>query len=160
MGQTVISVFPCTAFCSLKVSSLFWVIIFSWNKKVLHDLKKKAPMNWTNQMNTLVFTLKWSFPDVQSNALYTSGPKVLKIFILPLYNWRSVTVAVFLAFIVYNMKKRYDFIEVSQIIQRLDRGKQNTSKNINLLYKSYVVWKLYILSILHVITKAEFVWME
>lgn len=62
-------------------------------------------MNWTNQMNTLVFTPKWHFPDVQSNALYISGPKVLKIFILPLYSWRSVIVAVFLAFIVYNTKK-------------------------------------------------------
>jgi len=36
--------------------------------------KKKNPMNWTDQMNTLVFTLEWSFRDAQSNALYVSGP--------------------------------------------------------------------------------------
>lgn len=80
-----------------------------WNKSTtwagLFFFLKKKPMNWTNQMNTLVFTLEWSFPDVQSNALYISGPKVLKFFILPLYSWRSVIVAVFLAFIAYNTKK-------------------------------------------------------
>lgn len=62
--------------------------------------------------------------------------------------------------IIRKKKKLYDFIEVSQIIQRLLRGRQNTPKNISLLHKSCVVWKFYILLIPYVITKAEFVWME
>lgn len=59
---------------------------------------------------------------------------------------------------IIRKKKLYDFIEVSQIIQRLLRVRQNTPKNISLLHKSCVVWNLYILLIPYVITKAEFVW--
>lgn len=70
MGQTVISVPPCSAFCSLKVSILFWIITFSWKEVLQLWLKKKKnPVNGNTQLNTLVFTLQWSFPDVQSNAL-------------------------------------------------------------------------------------------
>lgn len=46
---------------------------------------------------------------------------------------------------------------MSQIIQRLLRGRQNTSKNISLHQKSCFVWKLYILLIPHVIKSRIYV---
>lgn len=99
MGQTVISVSPCSAFCSLEVSVLFWIITFSWKEVLQLWLKKKKnPVNGNTQLNTLVFTLQWSFPDVQSNALIYQPQRFWKKFILLLCSWRSVIAALLLAF--------------------------------------------------------------
>lgn len=149
IGQTVISVSLNSAFCSLKISVLFWIITFSLNKN---------PVNWNTQLNNLVFTLQWSFPDVQSNALIKpKGFEILYLIIQLKVSDYSCTYGIYS---IIRKKKFHDFIEVSSIIQRLLRGRKNTAKNISLLHKSCIVWKLYILLAPYIITKAEFVWME
>lgn len=112
MGQTVVSVFPCTAFCFLKVSILFWIITFSWNRSttcfgfVWWDFFFKKSL-WIGLSRWIFWTSLLS----EVSLMYKAMPFVSRaqsfqnFFILPLYSWRSVIVALFLAFTVYNIKK-------------------------------------------------------
>lgn len=84
-----------------KVSVLFWIITFSWNTSISSMVWKKkknsCELEYSVEYSGLHSSVKLSWCTKQ--CTYISGPKVLKMSVLPLYSCRSVIAAVLLAYI-------------------------------------------------------------
>lgn len=76
MGQTVISVSPCSAFCSLKVSYFESSLSAGIEVLQLWFKKKSSELEYSVEYSGLHSSVK--FPDVQSNALIHQAQRFWK----------------------------------------------------------------------------------